>query len=199
MAVKLSANYSKKLGLPGYSSHSFSASVEVELTDLSQVEAECQKLYTLLQQSVDHEIQQVGFVPGEFYGIDAVGQGNHNGHRPSHTNGNGNGPSRNGNGRHHAANGHLRPNNGNGNGSGERWNCTDGQRGFILRLVNEHNLDKQEVDELARQFFGTGVRELNKMQASQLLDELLAKVGQPRQTRYRRQPSSPQPEPAVAS
>ena len=38
MAVKLSANYSKKLGLPAYSSHSFSASVEIELTDLSQVE-----------------------------------------------------------------------------------------------------------------------------------------------------------------
>lgn len=198
MAVKLSANYSKKLGLPGYSSHSFSASVEVELTDLSQLEAECQKLYRLLQQSVDHEIQQVGFVPGEFYGIDAVAQGNHNGHRSSHTNGNGNGHSRNGNGRNHAANGHSRAS--NGNGSGDRWNCTDGQRGFILRLVNEHNLDKQEVDDLAHQFFGIGVRELNKMQASQLLDELLAKVGQPRQTRQRRpQSSSQQREPAIAS
>lgn len=30
MAFKLSANYSKKLGLPNFSSHSFSASVEVE-------------------------------------------------------------------------------------------------------------------------------------------------------------------------
>ena len=197
MAVKLSANYSKKLGLPGFSSHSFSASVEVELTDLSQVEAECQKLYQLLQQSVDHEIQQVGFVPGEFYGIEAVGQENNNGHRPQHSNGNGNGYSRHGNGRHPQSNGHSRAS--NGNGIGERWNCTDGQRGFILRLVNEHNLDKQEVDDLARQFFGIGVRELNKMQASQLLDELLAKVGQPRQTRYRRQPSSSQPEPTVAS
>jgi hypothetical protein len=58
MAIKLSANYSKKLGLPEYSSHSFSASVEVELTDITQVEAECQKLYGLLQHSVDQEIQQ---------------------------------------------------------------------------------------------------------------------------------------------
>ena len=199
MAVKLSANYSKKLGLPGFSSHSFSASVEIELTDLSQVEAECQKLYALLQQSVDHEIQQVGFVPGELYGIDAVGQhsgnGNHrNGH--SHANGNGNGYARNGNGRHPQPNGHSRASNGTCT-HGERWNCTDGQRGFVLRLVNEHNLDKQEVDDLAHQFFGTGVRELNKMQASQLIDELLAKAGQPRQNRWRRaeaqqpQPSSP--------
>ena len=61
--VKLSANYSKKLGLPAYSSHSFSASVEIELTDLWQVETESAKLYALLQQSVDREIQQVGFVP----------------------------------------------------------------------------------------------------------------------------------------
>ncbi|RBP38197.1 hypothetical protein DES53_112195 [Roseimicrobium gellanilyticum] len=197
MAVKLSANYSKKLGLPGFSSHSFSASVEVELTDLSQVEAQCQKLYQLLQQSVDHEIQQVGFVPGEFYGINAVDQSGNNGHRTQHANCHTNGHAQNGSGRGYNVNGHSRAS--NGNGGGERWNCTDGQRGFILRLVNEHNLDKQEVEDLARQFFGTGVRELNKMQASQLLDELLAKVGQPRQTRHRRQPSSSQPQPAVAS
>jgi hypothetical protein len=63
MAIKLSANYSKKLGLPQYSSHSFSASVEVELTDISQVEQEIQKLYELLQHSVDQEIQNVGFIP----------------------------------------------------------------------------------------------------------------------------------------
>jgi hypothetical protein len=63
MAIKLSANYSKKLGLPQYSSHSFSASVEVELTDITQVEQEIQKLYELLQHSVDQEIQNVGFVP----------------------------------------------------------------------------------------------------------------------------------------
>ncbi len=63
MAIKLSANYSKKLGLPQYSSHSFSASVEVELSDITQVEAEVQKLYQLLQHSVDQEIQHPGYVP----------------------------------------------------------------------------------------------------------------------------------------
>ena len=63
MAIKLSANYSKKLGLPQYTSHSFSASVEVELSDITQVEAEVQKLYQLLQHSVDQEIQHPGFVP----------------------------------------------------------------------------------------------------------------------------------------
>ena len=33
MAVKLIANYAKRLGLPGYSSHQFSVSVETELHD----------------------------------------------------------------------------------------------------------------------------------------------------------------------
>lgn len=170
MAVKLSANYSKKLGLPGFSSHFFSVSVEVELTDLTQVERECQRLYQLLQHSVDQEIQQVGFVPDECYGIDAVAQG-------QHQNGNGNGFHRNGNsqGQHQSANGHS----GSSNGSGDSWNCTDGQRGFIQRIVNENNIDKQDVEAMSQQLYQLGVKQLNKMQASQLIEELLAKAGKP--------------------
>lgn len=154
MAIKLSANYSKKLGLPQYSSHSFSASVEVELTDISQVEAEVQKLYALLQQSVDQEIQHTGFVPQV------------NGHS---TNGNGNGHQyrQNSNG----SNGHPKPK------TSDRWNCTEGQKGFILRIISDHKLDKQDVEDLALQLFQIGVKQLNKMQASQLIEELLAKVG----------------------
>jgi hypothetical protein len=190
MAVKLSANYSKKLGLPGYSSHFFSVSVEVELTDLTQVEAECAKLYQILQHSVDKEIQQVGFVPDEFFGIEAIGQGNSG--RPEQHHRNGNGHSRNGNGRPlQGSNGHSRASHGNG----DHWNCTDGQRGFILRIVNENNLDKQEVEALSQQLYQMGVMQLNKMQASQLIEELLAKVGKPSgrsrwsQPRNQQQPS----------
>jgi hypothetical protein len=186
MAVKLSANYSKKLGLPSYSSHSFSTSVEIELTDLSQVEAECAKLYVLLQQSVDREIQQVGFMPD-----------------PSHygTNGHSNGHQRN---RQHAlGNGAAsasRPAAGVAarNGSAERWNCTEGQRGFILRIIHEHELDKQETEELAIELFGSGVKQLNKLQASQLIDELLAKAGKARQPRWQPQPE-PEAQPAEPS
>ena len=158
MAIQLSANYSKKLGLPGFSSHRFSASVEVELTDLSQVEAEVQRLYQLLQHSVDQEIQHPGFVPG-----DAPAK---NGHAPSDT-----------------ANGRSYPVNRNGrqpNGSrpnGDTWNCTDGQRSFILRLIHDQNLDKQQVEDLSQQLYGTGVRQLNKLQASQLIEELLGQTG----------------------
>lgn len=176
MAIKLSANYSKKLGLPQYSSHSFSASVEVELTDINQVEAEVQKLYELLQHSVDLEIQHTGFVPQA------------NGHS---TNGNG----------HPQANGRTYPINGNGryqtNGHpkpqavGDSWNCTDGQRGFILRIISDNKMDKQDAEDLSLQLFGIGVKQLNKMQASQLIEDLLVKAGKPaRQNRWQQRPAT---------
>ena len=57
MAVIVSMTYQKKLGLPQFSSHSCSLSVQVELTDLSQVQEESSKLYELLQSAVDAEIQ----------------------------------------------------------------------------------------------------------------------------------------------
>ena len=51
--ITIKADYTKKIGLPGYSSHQFSVSLTTELTDLSQVEQESAKLYAKLQQSVD--------------------------------------------------------------------------------------------------------------------------------------------------
>lgn len=169
MAIKLSANYSKKLGLPQYSSHSFSASIETELSDITQAEAEIARLYSLLQQSVDQEIQHPGFVP------EGNGSNGINSHQA-------------------AQNGHTYPVNGNAHRAplkpaGDRWNCTEGQRGFILRIVNENQLSKPEAEDLSQQLFGIGVKELNKMQASQLIEELLAKVGKPapRQVRWQQQ------------
>ena len=85
MAIKLIGNYAKRLGLPGYSSHQFSISTEVELTDLGQVQGEVTRIYALLQDAVDREIEHVGFVPGETYGME-----NSNGRRrvPGNDNGN---------------------------------------------------------------------------------------------------------------
>ena len=172
MAIKLSANYSKKLGLPQYSSHSFSASVEVELTDITQVEQEIQKLYELLQHSVDQEIQQVGFVPQA-------------------TNGNGNNVRT-----HQGTNGQNR-NQSNGQhqprANADSWNCTDGQRGFILRIISDNQMEKQEAEDLSQQLFGVGVKQINKMQASQLIEELLDKAGKPaRQSRWQQSPTTAQ-------
>ncbi len=52
MAIVIEANYSKKLGLPAYSSHSYSSPFGSEVADLSQVERESAKLYAILQGSV---------------------------------------------------------------------------------------------------------------------------------------------------
>ena len=62
--ITLEANYSKKIGLPGFSSHQFSVTLKTELVDASQVQAESTRLYGQLQQSVDSSIQQIGYPPG---------------------------------------------------------------------------------------------------------------------------------------
>ena len=55
MALKLIANYSKRLGLPGYSSHQFSVCVETEISSIDDVAGESSRLYQTLQQSVDEQ------------------------------------------------------------------------------------------------------------------------------------------------
>ena len=164
MAIVLEANYSKKLGLPNYSSHQYCVTIRTELTDLAQVQAESARLYALLQESVDREIQEVGFMP------DATRYGMNNGNGADGANGhsgNGNGqrpgmPANGSNGRPPAADG---------------WNCTEGQQKLILQVIHDNRLDKNETEAMAQQLFGIGVKELNKMQASNLIDELLEKVG----------------------
>jgi hypothetical protein len=142
MAIILEAAYSKKLGLPNYSSHSYVVSIRTELADASQVESESARLYALLQQSVDKEIQQTGFVPPEGYGTTGTGPAT------NHTNGNQDG-----------------------------WQCSDKQREFIARIVRENNLDKNEVEQLAVELHGHGVRSLNRLAASGFIDELLERYG----------------------
>jgi len=136
--LTLEANYSKKLGLPQYSSHQFSLTIRTELADIKQVDAEAARLYALLQSSVDRELQQPGFLPGE---------------SPK-------------------SNGHT-----NGNGRTETWACSDKQRELILKIIEEHKLDKQAIEQLAQERFSKGVKQLNKLEASGLIDELLAQHG----------------------
>ena len=140
--ITLECNYSKKIGLPGYSSHQFSISLKTELTDASQVQAESARLYKLLQTGVDNSIRETGYLPGK----------------------NGNGHS-------------------NGNGHVEPWACSNKQRELILKITEEHRLDKTMVDDLAQERFGHGVRQLNKLEASGLIDELLETYGDKKNTR----------------
>ena len=44
MAIVIEAAYSKKVGLPHYSSHQYSVTLRSEISDLSQVEAESNRL-----------------------------------------------------------------------------------------------------------------------------------------------------------
>jgi hypothetical protein len=88
MAIVLEANYAKKLGLPNFSSHQYSVTIRTELTDLSQVEAESAQLYRALQDAVDREIQEDGFMPdATTYGMNpsasAKGLNGHQSHKNS--------------------------------------------------------------------------------------------------------------------
>jgi hypothetical protein len=64
--ITLEANYSKKIGLPGYSSHQFSITLRSELTDVNQVQQESARLYQLLQDGVDSSIQEIGYLPKDY-------------------------------------------------------------------------------------------------------------------------------------
>jgi hypothetical protein len=183
MAIVLEAHYAKKLGLPNFSSHQYAVTIRTELTDLSQVEAESARLYRTLQDAVDREIQEVGFMPD----ATRYGMNNGNGHVGSAPDGNG-----------RARNGHGNPTNpsenapdgGNGGNGGDRWRCSDKQREFIERIVREKGLDKNEVERLAVEMFAAGVKQLDRLQASGLIDELLERHGDGRRNgkqRYRRE------------
>jgi hypothetical protein len=146
--IVLEANYSKKIGLPGYSSHQFSLSLKTELTDVSQVSQESARLYQLLQDGVDSSIQQIGYLPGE----------NGNGHAQPRANGNGNG---------------------HGQTPNDAWKCSEKQQNLIIKIVEEHKLEKAKVEALAQERFGKGVRQLNKLEASGFIDALFEMTGQP--------------------
>jgi hypothetical protein len=74
-----------------------------------------------------------------------------------------------------------------GAGAEAPWKCSDKQRELILKLVNDQDLAKADVEALAQQRFGTGVKELNKLQASALIDELLETPVDDRRQSHRRQ------------
>jgi hypothetical protein len=152
MAIKLIANYSKRLGLPGYSSHQFSVSVETELVTTDDIPAESGRLYQLLQSNVDEQMLRTGFVPPGDYGMDPPAENPENGPQIPVSN--------------------SAPNSSTWQ-RGPAWKCSDKQRDLILKLVAEHQLEKAGVEALSVERFGKGVRQLNKVEASGLIDELL--------------------------
>lgn len=152
MAIQLKLEYAKKLGLPRYSSHQFSVSLTAEIGDASQIHAEVERLYDVLQSSVDEQIVKTGFNPGS-----EVGEGT-----PAVT---------------------AEP-------PSDEWACSPAQKNLILDLVVRHKLDKNAVEDLAQERFGCGVRQLNKLKASSLIDELLSRYGETK-PRFNGRPSAP--------
>lgn len=142
MAIQLKFDYSKKLGLPQYSSHQFSVSLTSEVNDVSHIHAEVERIYRVLQDAVDAQIVNPGFTPGAEVAEPVA--------RPA----------------------------GNAGEAPEQWACSPAQKGLILDLVVRHGLDKNEVEHLAQERFGCGVKQLNKLKASSLIDELMGRFGE---------------------
>jgi len=79
MPVILEANYSKKIGLPHYSSHQFMVTLRTEITNLGAVQAESDRLYGLLQNAVDTSLKKIGYLPEP---VPGSGNGRSNGNDP---------------------------------------------------------------------------------------------------------------------
>ena len=140
MAVNIEMSYAKKLGLPEYSSHQFSVSLTAEVARLEDVPGEVERVYQILQASVDGQIINAGFVPGATS-------------KPSVSVGN--------------------------DSDTKACRCSDKQRDLVLKIIRENGIARAEVEKLAVERFGQGVTQLNKLQMSGLIDELLGKTGRP--------------------
>lgn len=153
MAITIEANYQKRLGLPHYSSHAYSVTVKTEVSDLSLIDEASAHLYRQLQQAVDRDIQATGFLPD---GKESAPPESFTREQPARlTRERQRPPMR------------MEPD----------WSCSPKQQSLIERLMREHGIKRDKVDELARSRFRVALEELNKLQASGLIDELIGTYG----------------------
>ena len=175
--IKISANLSKKVPLPGveYSSQQFGAAMEIEVSDADQPEAihgRIRDLYALLSQSVDEQIagaaQQpasngyqapvTNVVPIRTQPVQSAPPPVQQ--RPAYTNGNG---------RNRIA---AATTNGNGNGNGRRITCTEAQAKCIYAICKAQGLDMVAV---LADYNVADARDLHVKDASRLIDDLKSK------------------------
>ncbi len=166
MSVILEVNYSKKVGLPNYSSHSHSVTLRVELSDLSQLEKTNAELYQRIQASVDAQIVNAGHLPGETARAPSP--------TPSTSATSAPAPA--------ASVPTNRP------APGDAWQCSPKQRELIEKIIRESQLDPTKIETLAQERFRTSLRSLNKLQASSLIDELIETHQRPA-ARHERRPA----------
>lgn len=152
--IQIEASYSKKLGLPNFSSHSFMVTVRAEVSSLRRLETESTRLYRLLQSSVDKQVQQVGFLPdATSYGMLSPEPGPVNGAAVSPV---------------------TTPAAVDGG-----WRCSDKQRKLIETTAKRLQLSAADLDGVSQHLCSLPVPQLDKRQASQLISELFAMEGQP--------------------
>jgi len=158
--IRLNTSFKKTCGLPNFSSITCGATIETELTDLEQAPVEIAKLTQILRNSVDRELQQVGFVPSEDFGLRAA-------RSPKDD-------------RNHTANGSATNGNGsNGNHqASDTWNCTQKQRELITDLQTRLRLSDKDLNERSLEVFSKPANQLKKLCASGLITNLLEEAGQ---------------------
>ena len=167
--IRLTASLSKKVPLDGvdYASRGFTAGVEVEVTDLADVQGKLRDLYGLLETAIDAEIagrpvhDQVpparAIIPGNNKGWD-TGPGNRrgnngNGQRQQQQYRSGNADQRGGN------NGHRR--------------ATDAQLKAISAIAAASDMDERYLTDLIRERFNAAnAGALTVREASALIDHL---------------------------
>jgi hypothetical protein len=145
--IQIEASYSKKLGLPNFSSHSFMVSVRAEVRSLRQLQSESKRLYALLQSSVDDQVKAVGFLPTGNYGMinDSPKAANGSAAQPA-----------------------IRVAE-----STDAWRCSEKQRRFIELVAKREKFTSADLDNIAQTVCRAAVRDLDKRQASKFIDELL--------------------------
>jgi len=146
MAILLQFDYGKKLGLPNYSSHNFGVSMKAEVSDPEDIPQEAERAYGILQQAVDKQMENPGFIPSE-NDKEAESKG---------TQTNGTDP--------------------------EKWNCTERQRGLILKILSQNDLPQSAIEEVAQDLHGRPMSELGKLQVSSVISEVLDRWGKHRRT-----------------
>ena len=145
MAILLEFNYGKKLGLPGYSSHNFGVSMKSEVNDPEAIPEEAKRVYGILQESVDSQIVNPGFVPsGNGKAMQAQANGNETG-----------------------------PNS---------WNCSIRQRSLIVSVLERNGLELDAVDDLAEELHGKPMADLQRLEVSGVITEVLNRWGRKKST-----------------
>ncbi len=162
--IRLTASLSKKVPLDGvdYASRGFTAGVEVEVTDLGDVQGKLRDLYGLLETAIDTEI--AGRPHEQTPPPRAVIPGNRGWDTGASRRTNGNGQRQQ---QYRSGNGDQR-----GNNNGHR-RATDAQLKAISAIAAASDMDERYLADLIRERFNAAnVGALTVREASALIDHL---------------------------